>query len=490
MGVCGADPVAIVAGMEHLSAVSGDERSTLDRLGLAANTRLACCARVSGPVSVSLTPEQPKRRSLTKVHGFAYDRSVERVVIVGNGIAGVTAADHIRRRHPTCGIDLIADEPHQLYNRMGIARLIYGRSAMQGLYLNPDSWYEERAITTWLNTRVTRIDRAARAVQLGTGERLPYDRLILTMGSRSHVPPIDGFGRSGTYVLRTADDALDIRAYAQRTGARQAVVAGGGLLGLEAAYALGKLGLRTAVLERSDRLLRRQLDARASAILQMYLQGLGLEILTRAESAAVVGNGRVEQVTMTDGRRGPADVFVVAAGIAPNVELAAESGIEVGRGIVVDDHMRSSDPVVLAAGDVAEWRAQVLGLWPSAVAQAEVAADNAVGGSKTYEGVVPVTILKVVGIELASIGQIEPASAHDEVIALEQDGRYRKLVVSEGRIVGAILLGYPQEVALVRTAVNDRLHVAGRLDALRAGRWEVLSAVTQGRPLAAAATMA
>jgi nitrite reductase (NADH) large subunit len=336
---------------------------------------------------------------------------------------------------------------------------------------------------------VTGIDRDAREVRLGTGDRLGYDRLILTMGSRSHVPEIDGFGRSGTFVLRTADDALAIRAYAQRTGARQAVVAGGGLLGLEAAYALQKLGLRTAVLERSDRLLRRQLDARASAILQAYLQGLGLEIVTQAETAAAVGNGRVEKVMLTDDRLGPADVFVVAAGIAPNVELAADAGLQTGRGIVVDDHMRTADPAVLAAGDVAEWRAEVLGLWPTAVAQAEVAADNAVGGSKAYEGVVPVTILKVVGIELASIGRFEPASAGDEVIALEEDGRYRKLVVSEGRIVGAILLGHSREVALVRTAIDERLEIGHRLDALRAGRWDVLSEVTQDRPLAAAATM-
>jgi nitrite reductase (NADH) large subunit len=490
MGVCGADPVAVVDGMENLSAVSDDERSTLDRLGLAANTRMACCARVSGPVRLSLTPEKPQRPSVSKVQGFAYDRSVEKVVIVGNGIAGVTAADHVRRRHPTCSIELIADEAHQLYNRMGIARLIYGRSAMQGLYLNPDSWYDERAITTWLNTRAVRIDRAAREVELGTGERLAYDRLILTTGSRSHVPPIDGFGRSGTFVLRTADDALGIRSYAQRTGARQAVVAGGGLLGLEAAYALHKLGLRTAVLERSDRLLRRQLDARASEILQAYLQGLGLEVVTGAETAAALGNGRVERVTLADGRFGPADVFLIAAGIAPNAELAADAGLETGRGIVVDDRMRTSDPAVLAAGDVAEWRRQVLGLWPTGVAQAEVAADNAVGGSKTYEGVVPVTILKVVGIELASIGRFEPQSAHDEVIVLEEDGRYRKLLISEGRIVGAILLGYSQEVALVRTAINARLDVSRRLDALRAGRWEVLDAVTRGVPLAAAATMA
>jgi nitrite reductase (NADH) large subunit len=492
MGVCGADPVAVVDGMESLSAISDDERSTLDRLGLADNTRMACCARVHGPVRTSLTPEKPKRPSVSRVRGYSYDRSVAKVVVVGNGIAGVTAADHVRRRHPTCSIDLVADEPHQLYNRMGIARLIYGRSAMQGLYLNPDAWYDERAITTWLNTRATRIDRAAREVELGTGERLAYDRLILAMGSRSHVPPIDGFGRSGTYVLRTADDALGIRAYAQRTGARQGVIAGGGLLGLEAAYALHKLGLRTAVLERSDRLLRRQLDARASEILRTYLEGLGLEIVTRAETAAAVGNGRVERVALTDGRSGPADVLLVAAGIAPNAELAADAGIETARGIVVDDHMRTSDTAVLAAGDVAEWRRQVLGLWPTAVAQAEVAADNAVGGSKAYEGVVPVTILKVVGVELASIGRFERESPDEEVIALEEDDgrRYRKLVLSSGRIVGAILLGYSQEVALVRTAINDQLDVSRRLDELRAGRWEALSSLTSDGPLAAAATMA
>jgi nitrite reductase (NADH) large subunit len=476
MGVCGADPVAVVEGMGNLSAVGADERSTLDRLGLAPNTRMACCARVNGPVCMSLTPEKPKTPTVSRVHGFSYDRSVERVVIVGNGIAGVTAADHVRRRHPACEIDLIADEPHHLYNRMGIGRLIYGRSAMQGLYLNPDAWYDERTITTWLNTRVMHIDRAARDVELGTGERLSYDRLILTMGSRSHVPPIDGFDRSGTYVLRTADDALAIRAYAQRTGARRAVVAGGGLLGLEAGYALHKLGLRVTVLERSDRLLRRQLDARASAILHRYLAGVGLEIVTGAETAGVLGNGRVEQVALTDGRAGPADVFLVAAGIAPNTELAADAELETGRGIVVDDRMRTSDHAVLSAGDAAEWRGQVEGLWPTAVAQAEVAADNAVGGSKTFTGAAPVTILKVVGVELTSIGRFEAESPGDEVIALEADGgrRYRKLVVAEGRIVGAILLGHPQEVAIVRTAIDERSDVSRRLDALRAGRWEVL----------------
>ena len=143
MGVCGADPVCVSEGMEHLSAISDDERSTLDRLGFADNTRMACCARVEGPVTMKLEPEKPAKPSLSRIAQFSYDRSVERVVVLGNGIAGVTAADHVRRRHPLAQIDLVAEESHHLYNRMGIARLIYGRSAMQGLYLNPEKWYEE-----------------------------------------------------------------------------------------------------------------------------------------------------------------------------------------------------------------------------------------------------------------------------------------------------------------------------------------------------------
>ena len=175
--------------------------------------------------------------------------------MIGNGIAGVTAVDHIRRRHPLTAIDLIAEEPHHLYNRMGIARLVYGKSAMQGLYLNPDAWYGERNVEAWLNTRALSIDRHAREVRLGTGERLSYDRLILASGSRAFVPPIEGFGLAGTGVLRKADDAIRVRSFAQRHACKRATIAGGGLLGLEAAYALHQLGIRTAVLERSPRLL-------------------------------------------------------------------------------------------------------------------------------------------------------------------------------------------------------------------------------------------
>jgi len=301
------------------------------------------------------------------------------------------------------------------------------------------------------------------------------------------VPPIEGFGVPGTFVLRTADDALGLRAFAQRHGAQRAVVAGGGLLGLEAAYALHKLGLRTTVLERGDRLLRRQLDARASSLLQDYLEGLGLEIARDAETVALSSDGRVNLAMLADDRMFPADVFLLAAGITPNIDLARAAGLQVNRGVLVDERMRTSDPHILAAGDVAEHAGRVHGLWPVAVEQAEVAADNAAGGDKAYVGSIPFTMLKVVGVELTSVGRFEE-QAGDDVVAIEEPGgKYRKLVIEDGRIVGAILLGYSQEVAAVRTAITRGFPVARVMDELRDGRWSVLAGLSGELPLLAGA---
>ncbi|HLZ73043.1 MAG TPA: FAD-dependent oxidoreductase [Dehalococcoidia bacterium] len=483
MGMCGADPVSIVAGMENLSDVTGDERATLERLGLAENTRMACCARVQGAVTVSLKPERPQTLSSSVIAGFNFDRSIEKVVVIGNGIAGITAADHIRRRHPLCAIDVIARERHLLYNRMGIERLIYGRSAMQGLFLLDEGWYEQYQITCWLNTRAAHIDTQQRIVALSTGETLPYDRLVLATGSSSTIPPIDGFGLPGSYVLREADDAMAVRGFAQDYDCRRAVVAGGGLLGLEAAYALRKLGLRVSVLERSAGLLRRQLDPRGSGFLREYLEGLGLEILTEAETAEVAGNGRVNEVRLKDGRSVSCDLFVVAAGITPNTQLAAEAGLAVNRGIVVNARMQTSVPEIYAAGDVAEFEGQINGLWPTAVAQAEVAAVNAAGGDKVFTDTASVTMLKVAGIDLSSIGRTTREHPGELAIVdvIEEGGvhRYRRVVIAENRIVGAILLGFPQDAPHVTAAVRQRVDVSSCMPALRAGEWDALAALVK-----------
>jgi NAD(P)H-nitrite reductase large subunit len=296
------------------------------------------------------------------------------------------------------------------------------------------------------------------------------------MGSSSFVPSIEGFGLPGTFLLREADDAMAMRGYAQGHRAHHAVVGGGGLLGLEAAYALHKLGLHVSVLERSRSLLRRQLDARGSLLLREYLEDIGITIVTQAEAAAVQGADSAHHVLLNDDRRLPCDIFLACAGIKPNVALARDAGLKVAQGVIVDDSLRTSRPEIFAVGDVAEHRGQILGLWPAAVKQAEVAASNAVGGKNRYEGIVPVTTLKVAGIDLTSIGRFGPEPDDTSIVLEEGEAHtYRKLVIAaDGRIAGAILLGFPHEATLVTAAIKKELDARPHLEALRAGQWHIL----------------
>jgi len=257
------------------------------------------------------------------------------------------------------------------------------------------------------------------------------------------------------------------------------------------------------VLERGPTLLSRQLDERAAELLRDYLEGLGLHILlaTETESLRAGKDGhsgadaragedgyagadgragedvRLREVVLRDGRTLPADVFLVAAGITPLVELARESGLEVAKGVVVDDALRSSDPHVFAVGDVAEHRGRTYGLWPAAVEQGEIAAENALGGKRLYEGTVPVTMLKVAGVDLLSIGRFQPQDG-DTVIVIEdsEEHSYRKLVIAEDRIVGAILIARQQDAPHVTNAVKDGRDVSGLLEALERGEWGGLAA--------------
>jgi nitrite reductase (NADH) large subunit len=470
MGMCGSDPVVVLEGMVNLSPVGDDEAATLRRLGCGPDVRMACSARVAGSVCISLDLAAAAAAGPAASPAYAAvpaDPSIRTVVVLGNGIAGVTAAESIRRAHPDCDIHLVGKEAHNLYNRMGISRIVYGRSAMQGLSLLPETWYDEHRITCWLNTQAQSIDTTAQTVALATGNDLHYDRLILAMGSASFLPPMPGYGKAGSFVLRDADDAVAIRRFAQERGAMRAVVAGGGLLGLEAAHALHSLGLVTTVLERAPRLLMNQADERASELLAEYLRNLGINVLLDVSITEVQGDDVVSGVGLSDGRTKPCDVLLVAAGITPNATLARDAGMAVNRGVIVDDQMRTSAPNVFAAGDVAELDGQVLGLWPIAVKQAEVAARNALGGAEAHVSTLPRALLKGVGIDVLSVGRINPAEGDDAIVIDDgRDHRYTKIVVSEGRVVGALLVGHPADHDAFTRAVLDRLPVADLRDRL------------------------
>jgi len=490
MGMCGSDPVRVLNGGENLSAMRSAERRTLARLGLGDGCRMACVSRIQGPVVIDPHPaleaaSEPVR--VAPAADKAIGRAIRRVVVVGAGVAGVTVVEELRRALPDAELTLIGDEPYAFYNRMAITRLVSESVSIDSLYLNRRDWAESRRVDYRRGVPAALFDRASREVSLADGRRVAYDRLVVATGARPIVPPFDGFETDGCFVLRTIDDAVQIQQHIRRHRCRTAVVVGGGLLGLEAAYYLAQLDVRVLVLDRGPWPLSRQLDEHAGALLWEMLQDLGIEVLPKTEARRVFGDERVRGVELLDGGTVDAELFLVATGIQPNAELAAASGLDVGAGVTVDDGMQTSDSNVFAVGDVVDHRGRRYGLWPASVEQAQVAAARMTGSDAAYSVAAQPARLKVPGIDLLSIGAVDARTSESRIVAVSAYGtrRYRKLVLEDGRLTGAIILGSPELFDDVTTAVERTLHLGADLDALEQGKWQALSRLVEGETLTA-----
>jgi len=493
MGMCGSDPVRIVEGEENLSSMRSAERRTLERLGLGAGCRMACVTRVQGAVVVDPHPGLEPRPELEHEEprlpaarvDSALQRAIRRVVVVGAGVAGVTATEELRRALPDTELTLIGDEPYPFYNRMAITRLVSESASIESLYLNPRDWAESRRVDYRRGVEVDAINRANREVSLADGQRIPYDRMVIATGARPLVPPIDGFGAEGCFVLRTIDDAVQIQQHIRRTRGRTAVIVGGGLLGLEAAYYLAQLEVRVFVLDRGPWPLSRQLDEQAGALLWEMLEDLGIEVVPRTEAQRLLADGRFRGVQLLEGGSIDADLCLIATGIVPNSGLAEAAGLDVAGGISVDDGMRTSDPHIFAVGDVVEHKGRRYGLWPACVEQAQVAAANMVGGEAAYRVTPQPARLKVPGIDLLSIGFGDAAGGEETTVVVSAYGtrRYRKLILEEGRLTGAIVLGSPELFDDVTRAVESRVELGSELDGLEQGKWQALSRLAEGETL-------
>jgi NAD(P)H-nitrite reductase large subunit/ferredoxin len=494
MGMCGSDPVRILEGGENLSSMRSAERRTLDRLGLGAGCRMACVSRVQGPVVVDPqpTPETPSGPAPAEpprqaIHvGVASARPFGRVVVVGAGVAGVTASEEIRRALADVELTLVGDEPYAFYNRMAITRLVSESASIESLYLNRRDWAESRRIDYRCGVAATAIDRGSHEVELADGQLLPYDRLVIATGARPHVPPIEGFGADGCFVLRTIDDAVQIQQHIRRRRCRTAVIVGAGLLGLEAAYYLAQLDVRVLVLDRGPWPLRRQLDGQAGALLSEMLHDLGIELLPRTEARRVLAAEHVAGVELIDGGSIDAELCLVAAGVVPNSSLAEAAGLDVDVGVKVDDGMRTSDPSIFAVGDVVDHGGRRYGLWPASVEHAQVAVSSMVGGEAAYRAAAQPARLKVPGIDLLSIGAIEARGRESKTVVVSSHGtrRYRKLILEDGRLAGAIVFGSPELFDDVSRAVELGVDLGSDLDALAHGNWQTLSRLVEGATLA------
>jgi len=376
----------------------------------------------------------------------------KQLVVIGNGMAGARTVEEILTRDEGTqfAITMFGDEPYGNYNRILLSNVLNGSQDAQEIFLNPLSWYKENEITLHAGVRVTAIDRIAKKVFHADGQSTPYDILLIATGSRPFIPPMDGLvmpdgaWKPGVFAFRTLDDCSQIASYAVKS--RRAAVIGGGLLGLEAARGLLNYGCEVHLIDIGAYLMGQQLDAQAGAILKTIMEELGLHVHLQKGTTAILGDEKVSGLAFKDGATLDCDMVVVAAGIKPNADLALRCGLTVERAIVVDDQMRTvDDSQVYAVGECVQHRGRVYGLVAPIWEQAKVLADHITGRNlqAAYRGSKLATKLKVMGVELASMGIIQPEEERDELIQFVEPKRgiYKKLIVRDGRLMGGILLG-------------------------------------------------
>jgi len=378
-----------------------------------------------------------------------------RLVMVGNGMAGLACLDAILQREPSWETTVFGDEPQLGYSRILLSTLLAGECSDDETITHDAAWYAARGVTLRGGVRIVSLDRESRSVRDDTGAETHYDRLLLATGSEATIPPIAGWQRPGVHVFRTLEDTGAILAEARR--ARRAVVIGGGLLGLEAARGLAKRKVDVSVVHLMPWLMEQQLDAAAGALLRDAMQRLGVRVLLerktlRIEGAGEGDSGRVARVVLEGNELLDADLVVIATGIRPRVELAREAGLEVKRGIVVDDFLRTSDRSIYAVGECVEHRGKCYGLVAPLYEQG-VSLAHALNGdeSRPYQGSLVYSKLKVAGVNLLSVGRLT-ASAEaraSEALRVEDTGAglYRKVLIEDGVVTGAILMGQIEDGA-------------------------------------------
>ena len=366
---------------------------------------------------------------------------VEPLVIIGNGMAAARLVEELTARAPDrYAITVVGAEPRLAYNRILLSSALAQGIAPSALELKPAAWWQQRGVTLLLGCAARAVDVRSATVTLRAGMRLGFGRLVFACGSRASPLPVPGADLPGVLRFRDLDDVAAIHRGTYR-GAR-VVVIGGGLLGLEAAHGLATAGAQITVVHVMDCLMERQLDAGAAALLTRALKRCGMTVLTRASTARIVGRRCVESVELANGKRLDADLVIVATGVSPNVELAIKAGLSVNRGIVVDDHLGTSAAGIYAIGDCAEHRGHNYGLVEPAYDQARVLAQRLAGEDAHYEGSLVAAHLKVSGIHLFSAGDHTGAAGTEPIVLSDPaQGIYKKMVIIDDRLVGAVLFG-------------------------------------------------
>ena len=364
---------------------------------------------------------------------------ISNIVIIGGGIAGVSAAESMRESSKKIDITLISKEPDLPYYRLNLTRFLAGEIEEESLPIHSEAWYNENNIELRLGQKVERLFSDANKLQLLSGEKITYAKLIVTMGSHAFIPPFEGTKLDGVHTLRTYQDTIKIIDGIKNVNSVLCI--GGGILGLETAGALAKRGVNVTLLEVYDWLMPRQLNQRAGELLLERLENMGINVVLAAKTEEILGNNRLTGIRLQDGTKLDTELAIITAGVRANSYLARSAGLHVRNGIIVDDYLRTSASDVYAAGDIAEHGGVLYGSWSASQYQGSIAGLNALGIPTVFGGIPRSNTLKVLGIDLMSIGKFEPEDGSYFIIEGEIEQDYYRFVFRDGCLVGCVLMG-------------------------------------------------
>jgi nitrite reductase (NADH) large subunit len=385
----------------------------------------------------------------------------EPLVIVGNGMAAARLVDELAKTAlGRYAIAVIGEEPRLAYNRVLLSSVLAGETASHEIELKPADWWRDRGVTLKYGCAVTEIDVGRRELKIANDESVEFSKLVLATGSTPLRLNVPGAELAGVHTFRDSRDVDLLLTLA--AAKKRVVVVGGGLLGLEAAYGLAKAGAPVTLVHLMDRVMERQLDAPAAALLKSLVEPRGITVLLNSTTTRILGERRVEAVELADGRRIDTDAVIFAAGIRPNIALASVAGIPVKRGIIVDDQLQTGANGIFALGECAEHRGVCYGLVEPAYEQARVLAQHLAGRSAAYSGSVVATNLKVSGVSVFSAGDFLGGDGTESIVLSDVGrGTYKKLVISDGKLAGAVLVGDVADALWYLELIRGREKVAG-----------------------------
>jgi len=384
-----------------------------------------------------------------------------KIVIIGNNVAGTFSAQNIRSLNDEVEIEIYTQEAYPYYSRINLPELIPGKTKVDDLIVFKEDWYRNKNLKLFLNKKAIKLDTKNKVLYFeGMTKPVTYDKLILALGSTPNIPPIKNAiklrdNKMGVFTLRSIDDALAIKDFIRSNEVKKAIIIGGGLLGLELANQIKESNLDTTVVEFFPRLLPRQLDEECGTMLKTEIENRGIKVELSAITEEILGNRRVTGIKLKDGRILEADIVLIQAGIRPTTLLAKSGNIETEKGIIVNEFLETSEKDIYAVGDCVQYKNQIWGIIPACIEQSKIVAASALGLKKVeYKGTTPKNSLKIIGLELTSIGIIDPSKEERggwEILkkADEKDCCYQKIILKDNKLKGAILFGDSQAQSYV-----------------------------------------